>query len=191
MTVEVPVVPAQTEPPVAPVTSVVTPEPPVTPVTPVVEPEKEIMIPKTRFDEVNSKHKELAGQLATMEASKLAMEKEIADMKLASEGTQTSIKETTEKLTSEVEKYKTLVGEMVASKLQAIPEDMQDLVPTELSDEQKIAWISKAEEKGLFKKQAQVVVGTPLNHSSNADALDKVQKMNPLQALVSFYSGSK
>jgi len=189
MTVEIPVVPVT---PVTPVTpEPVVPVTPVVPVVPVVEPVKEIMIPKERFDEVNNKHKLLADQMATMEASKLAMEKELADMKLASEGTQTSIKETTDKLTSEVEKYKTLVGEMVASKLQAIPEDMRELVPAELSDEQKIAWISKAEEKGLFKKQAQVVVGTPLNHSSNADALDKVQKMNPLQALVSFYSGSK
>lgn len=173
--------------PVVPVTEPVVPV--AEPVAPPVEAPKEVMIPKGRFDEVNNKQKELAGELEQMKQAKLAMEKELANMKLASEGTQNSIKETTEKLQSEVEKYKTLMGEMVASKLQAIPEDMHDLVPEGLSDEQKIAWISKAEEKGLFKKQAQVVVGTPLNHSSNTE--EKVQKMNPLQALVSFYSGSK
>lgn len=177
---------------------VVTPETvePVTPVTPEsvvppVEPVKEIMIPKARFDEVNTKHKELAGQVEEMQKTKEAMEKELSDMKIASEGTQASIKETTEKLQAEVTKYETLMGEMVASKLQAIPEELQDLVPDGLTVEQKLAWINKAEEKGLFTKQAQVVVGTPLNHSSSESKVEQVQKMNPLQALVSFYSGNK
>jgi hypothetical protein len=174
----------------------VTPEVPVTPVVPEapvppVEPEKELMIPKTRFDEVNNKHKDMVGKLATLEASKLAMEKELADMKLASEGSQTSITEATDKLKAEELKYSTLMESTIASKMATIPEDMQDLVPDGLTVEQKIAWIGKAEEKGLFKKQVKANIGDALNHSSNTSQSEKLQKMNPFQALVSFYSGSK
>lgn len=158
-----------------------------------VETKKDIMIPKERFDEVNGKYKELSSQVAEMQKAKEAMEAQLAEMKKASEATQSSITETTSKLEDQVKSYETLMNEMVQTKLQAIPEEMQDLIPEGLSTEQKLAWINKAEAKGLFKKEEKpkVVVGQPLNHSSEQDRAERMKKMNPLQLLASYYGDSK
>ncbi|MDF2010203.1 hypothetical protein [Priestia megaterium] len=150
---------------------------------------KPIMIPKERFDEVNGKYKELSGQLSEMQKAKEAMEQQLAEMQKANETTSSSIQQTTEKLEGQVKQYETLIGEMVTTKLQAIPEDMHDLIPEGLSTEQKLAWINKAEGKGLFKKQKTVEIGTPLNHSSEQDTTERMKKMNPLQLFASYYGG--
>jgi uncharacterized coiled-coil DUF342 family protein len=156
------------------------------------ETKKDIMIPKERFDEVNGKYKELSAQVKAMEEAKEAMEAQLAEMKQASEQTNTSISETTEKLEGQVKQYETLLNEMVSTKLQAIPEDMQELIPEGLSTEQKLSWINKAESKGLFGKKAQQVeIGKPLNHSSEQDKAERMKKMNPLQLLASYYGDSK
>lgn len=184
------------EPIVEPV--VETPTEPVTPVTPEVpaeptpEPKPEVMIPKDRFDEVNKKQKELSKQVKEMEEAKAAMAAQLEEMKKSSEETQASILETTKKLEGQVNQYETVMTELVTTKLSAIPEDMRDLIPDGLSTEQKLAWINKAESKGLFKKQqTTVAVGTPLNHSSEVDKAERVRKMNPLQALAAYYSEKK
>jgi hypothetical protein len=181
--------PIVTEPKVEPIID--TKVEPVVKTEPPVEPKKEIMIPKERFDEVNGKYKELAGQMEEMKTAKEDMQKLLADMKTAQEGTQTSIADTTAKLEAQVKSYETLMNEMVSTKLQAVPEDMQELIPEGLSTEQKLAWINKAEAKGLFKPKDKVVIGQPLNHSSEQDKVERMKKMNPLQLLASYYGDSK
>lgn len=153
------------------------------------ESKKEIMIPKERFDEVNGKYKELAGQMEEMQKAKEAMEAQLAEMKQTSEATQTSITETTSKLEGQVKQYESLMQEMVTTKLSTIPEEMHELIPEGLSVEQKLSWINKAEAKGVFGKKQIVEIGKPLNHSSEQDKAERVKKMNPLQALASFYAG--
>lgn len=152
---------------------------------------KKIMIPKERFDEVNQKYKELASQLEEMKKAKEEMERQLAEMKQASEQTRITIQETTSKLEEQVKHYEALMNEMVETKLKQIPENMRDLVPEGLSIEQKLAWINKAEAKGLFKKPQQVVIGQPLNHSSEQDKVERMRKMSPLQLLSSFYASNK
>lgn len=154
------------------------------------ESKKDIMIPKERFDEVNKKYKELTSQMDEMKQAKEQMEKMLAEMKAAQEGTQSTIQETTSKLEAQVKSYEALLTEMVETKLKAVPEDMHELIPDGLSLEQKLAWINKAEAKGLFKKE-KVVIGQPLNHSSEQDKTERMKKMNPLQLLASYYGESK
>lgn len=164
------------------------PEVEVTPETkPETETKKDIMIPKERFDEVNGKYKELSGQLSEMQKAKEAMEQQLAEMQKANETTSSSIQQTTEKLEGQVKQYETLINEMVTTKLQAIPEDLHELIPEGLSAEQKLSWINKAEGKGLFKKQKAVEIGTPLNHSSEQETTERMKKMNPLQLFASYY----
>jgi seryl-tRNA synthetase len=153
--------------------------------------EKEIMIPKERFDEVNGKYKELSSQMKEMQKAKEAMESQLAEMKNASEKTTSSIKETAEKLETQVKQYETVMTEMFTTKLETVPDEYHDLIP-EGTAEQKLAFINKLEQKGLLKKAAkQVELGTPLNHSANENQAERVKKMNPLQALASYYSQGK
>lgn len=157
-----------------------------------VEPKKEIMIPKERFDEVNGKYKELATQMEELKQAKAEVDRLLEDMKQQQEGTQTTIAENTSKLEAQVQSYETLMNEMVETKLQALPTELHELVPEGLTIEQKLSWINKAEAKGLFKKQTQqIVVGQPLNHSSEHDKVERMRKMNPLQLLTSYYGESR
>lgn len=152
--------------------------------------EKEIMIPKERFDDVNNKYKTLSAQVEKMQKDKEEMERLLQDMKQESEKTTSSIEDTTAKLETQVKQYESLMNEMVETKLKAVPEEMHDLVPDGLTVEQKLAWLNKAEAKGLFKKE-QPVIGTPLNHSAELQQKEKMKSMNPLQLLSSFYSEKK
>lgn len=153
------------------------------------ETKKDIMIPKERFDEVNGKYKELAGQLEQMQKDKEDMEKLVSSLKESSDASTSSVKETAEKLEGQVKKYESLIENMVEAKVKTIPEEYTELIPEGLSSEQKLAWITKAEEKGLFKKE-KVKIGEPLNHSSDQEQSEKIKKMNPLQLFASYYSNS-
>lgn len=155
------------------------------------KPESRIMIPKERFDEVNQKYKELAVQVEEMQKAKEAMEAQLQQMKQASEQTSSSIKETTEKLEGQVKQYENLMNQMLETKLQSIPEEMQELIPEGLNTEQKLAWINKAESKGLFKPKEKVVIGQPLNHSADLEQKERYKKMNPIQLLASYYGERK
>lgn len=142
---------------------------------------KPVMIPKERFDEVNTKYKELAGQVAEMLKAK-----EVAEQ------TATSLTTDSETLKGKVEHYETLMKGMVEVKISAIPEEMKDLIPEGLSTEQTLSWLSKAEEKGLFVKQVkQVEIGQPLNHSNEQNQEERMKKMNPLQLMASYYGGGQ
>src|SRR5690606_6377506 len=131
------------------------------------EVKKEIMIPKERFDEVNVKYKEVAGQLTELQKAKQDMEAQLEEIKKAEEAKKASVAEVTTKLEEQVKSYQSVIESMVEAKIQTIPEDMQDLIPEGLTTEQRLSWLNKADEKGLFKKKvAQVEIGKPLNHSS-------------------------
>lgn len=156
------------------------------------ETKKEIMIPKERFDEVNGKYKELASQMEEMKQAKEQMEQMLAEMKEKQEGTQSTIAETTSKLEAQVQNYEAVMNELVQTKLETVPKELHELIPEGLTVEQKLSWLNKAEAKGLFKTQtAKVVVGQPLNHSSEQDKTERMKKMNPLQLLASYYGENR
>lgn len=152
------------------------------------ETEKEIMIPKKRFDEVNNKYKELVQQMESLKEKDKETESKIEE-ETKQEETVTNPK--LEELEKQVESFQNVFTEMVDAKIKEIPEDMRDLIPEGLTIEQKLSWINKAEEKGLFKKKQNVVVGQPLNHSSEQEKKERIKKLNPLQLLSSYYGESK
>ena len=128
--------------------------------------QKEQMIPKTRFDEINNKYKDVQTQLQELmnkqqEAERKAAE-EAGNYKKLYEDSLTELNSFKENSTSLEDRYKQLesvVGELLTAKLNNIPEKFHDLIPDNLSVEAKLSWITKAEEKGLFGVQQKEVGG--------------------------------
>jgi DNA repair exonuclease SbcCD ATPase subunit len=153
------------------------------------------MIPKSRFDEVNQKFKDVQTQLnellsAKQEAEKKAQEeqgkfqelyentsKEYSDFKSKFESVDTRAKE-----------LEGVITGLLETKLEAIPQDYHDLIPGNLTPEQKLDWINKAETKGLFGKREQKPVGETTN-PSHAQAFD-LNSLSPVQLMKAGY-GSK
>jgi len=174
-------------------TDPVTPTAPVTPVAPKADPEA--MIPKTRFDEINDKYKAMADKVT-------AFEKSQADAKLAqdqkdleAQKAQGKFEELYTNSQKELDTYKpfetrtkqleTLIQGMVETKLQAVPKEMVDLVPTNITVEQTLDWLNKAESKGLFGtgKTAPKEIGKPSNKSNETPKVDAVN-MSPLDKIL-------
>ncbi|MGM0904257.1 MAG: hypothetical protein ACQEXB_24535 [Bacillota bacterium] len=153
------------------------------------------MIPKSRFDEVNQKFKDVQTQLnellsAKQEADRKAQEeqgkfqelyentsKEYSDFKSKFESVDTRAKE-----------LEGVINGLLETKLEAIPQDYHDLIPGNLTPEQKLDWINKAETKGLFGKREQKPVGETTN-PSHAQAFD-LNSLSPVQLMKAGY-GSK
>jgi hypothetical protein len=149
----------------------------------------EIMIPKSRFDEVNAKYKE-----AKTGYESLIAEKEQAEVKSQEE--QGKYQELYEKTTKDLDGFKSqfetadtrvkelegVIEELYKSKLVAVPEDYHDLIPDHLSVEQKLSWIEKAEAKGMFGNlKSDKPVGDATNPSPK-QSID-LNNMNSMQLL--------
>jgi archaellum component FlaC len=155
----------------------------------------EVMIPKHRFDEVNNKYKEVKAQLDAIleqqaEAERKAQEeqgkfKELYE-KTASEFTM--FKEQYEQVEARAKQLESVIQSLLETKLSAIDEQYHDLIPDNLTPEEKLAWIDKAEQKGLFGKKAQTPIGEGTN-PSQAQAID-LNSLSPIQLLRAGY-GSK
>lgn len=93
---------------------------------------------------------------------------------------------------AQIQEYETLVGNMVESKMNQVPADLKDLIPDNMDLKQKLAWLEKAEAKGIFNKEAKkkpnVEVGKPMN--TETPAVD-TSKMSAGQLLKMAYSSTK
>lgn len=108
--------------------------------------ENEHMIPKSRFDEINTKAKKLEDELRKIEEER---QKEIEERLVE----QQQYKELAEKRgkdlaelqakAQKVDAYEQTLTAVYEASLQELPEDMRDLVPEELSIQQKLNWLSK------------------------------------------------
>lgn len=144
--------------------------------------QNEHMIPKSRFDEVNQKYKELQTTV-----NKLASDKEEADRKAKEEaGEYKTLYESTNKeygdfksqfesLQGRNKELEGVINTLLDTKLQSVPEDYHELIPEHLTPEAKLAWIDKAEAKGLFGKVVQEPVGKQTNGSSGNQTITKEQ----------------
>lgn len=174
------------------------PEEVVAPVTPVVEtpvnevPKADPMIPKVRFDEVNSKYKEMADKVAAFEKAETDRQAAQEQVTLDTKKKQGEFEDLYNGLQKELDTYKvyeertksleTVITSMVETKLAAISEDLHDLVPSNLTAEQTLDWLNKAESKGIFGKAEPKDIGKPSNQTNTepklADkklsALDKI-----------------
>lgn len=176
------------------VTEPTTTEPVVEPTT-TPEPVKETMIPKTRFDEVNGKLKEMADKVAEFEkiqaqakadaeAKELEAKKEQGKFEELYLNSQKEI-ETLKLTQSRATELETVITGMVETKLKAVPEEMHDLIPANLSAEATLDWLNKAESKGLFGKPEAKEIGKPSNKSNESPKVDKAN----LSALDKILSG--
>lgn len=163
------------------------------------ETKTETMIPKSRFDEINQRNKEMASQLAELqkaqeEADALKQEQEKAEAEKRGEF-ERLYKEKTQEAESlltfkeRAEKLEATFGSMVDSKLSTIPEEFHELIPSNLTAEAKLEWIAKAESKGLFKGATEQPIGQPTN--PKGESKRDVTKMSPMEKLLMGYGKRK
>jgi ribonucleoside-triphosphate reductase len=149
---------------------------------------QEIMIPKTRFDEINKKYKDLADKVAEFEKVKQETEKkkaeELGEFEKLYKETSKEIDGYKSKSTQAEERAKhleTVVNELIENKLKDVPDEFKELIPDGMSAEEKLAWINKAESKGLFKKATGTVeIGKPMNFGApniDVNALSAKEKL--------------
>ena len=135
------------------------------------------MIPKERFDEVNSRMKEYEKKLQAQEkALKEAQEarlKEKEDYKQLYEQTTAELSEL-KPLAEQVETYKETMQYLFESQVADIPEEMRSLIPDELSVKQKLDWIAK--NRGLLLKPVAPNIGAG-NRGSGAS--HKTRELTP------------
>ncbi|MBU5211065.1 hypothetical protein MHI39_20215 [Heyndrickxia sp. FSL K6-6286] len=144
---------------------------------------KEHMIPKSRFDEVNQKYKDVQSQLDQLLTDKIAAEtkakEESGEYRELYERTTKEFgefKSQFESVESRAKELESVVNTLLQTKLSGIPEEFHDLIPENLTPEAKLDWINKAETKGLFKEsKVEQPVGGPTNPSNKQKIdLDKL-----------------
>lgn len=156
----------------------------------------ENMIPKSRFDEVNNKFKELQDQL-----DKINKQKEQDE--LDSKKKKGEFEELFNNAQNELETYKTqsqqtservtelegIIQTLVDAELEAVPEELRDLVPANFTPEQKLSWINTAKQKGLFGTQTNPKEDEQLGGATNNQQQQQVDvsKMSVAEMLRSAY----
>jgi ribonucleoside-triphosphate reductase len=151
------------------------------------------MIPLSRFNEVNSKYKELAEKVqafeqAQAEAERLDQEKkgEFEKLYREKEGELSKYQKDLESISERAKALESRFEAMVNSKIETIDEDYRDLIPSNLSNEEKLEWIDKAEKKGLFKKaNEEVTIGESTNRKQELKR--DVGKMSAMEKLLMGY----
>jgi ElaB/YqjD/DUF883 family membrane-anchored ribosome-binding protein len=151
------------------------------------------MIPKTRFDEINSKYKDVQSQLDELLTAKQQQEKQAKEeqgkfQELYEDTNKQldSYKSQHEQSSERVKALESVMNDMLTAKLEAIPEDYHDIIPDGLSAEQKLAWVDRAEQKGLFgSKKFDEPLGEDTNPSQQETS--DVNKLNPFQMLKNGY----
>lgn len=120
------------------------------------------MIPKTRFDEVNKKAKELQAQLDALQKAQDEEERTKAEeqgeyQRLYQETTSEvdRLKGVYDTASARAQELEGIVSGLLDAKLDAIPEQFRGLVPDGLTPEAKLAWLTKAEASGLFAPKEQ------------------------------------
>lgn len=165
-----------------------------TPVAPTEPSEK--MIPKSRFDEINTRYKETESRLAELEAMLAERQKADEEAELKSKEEQGKFEELYRSVESElngvkdkattyesrVSELETLINTMVEAEVAAIGEDFADLIPSGLSPEAKLEWINKAKAKGLFGKK-DVEIGSSKAGGENKPPKVDMSKINPLDKI--------
>lgn len=132
------------------------------------------MIPKSRFDEVNNKFKDVQAQLDQLLQEKQNQELETKKKQGEFENLYEEASKEAERFKGESTQYSSRVQElegiiegMVQSKLEEIPEELHDIIPNGMSPEQKLQWIATAQSKGLFGAKTNPKENEELGGSTN------------------------
>ncbi|ACV64597.1 Oxygen-sensitive ribonucleoside-triphosphate reductase-like protein [Desulfofarcimen acetoxidans DSM 771] len=131
--------------------------------------QQEDMIPKSSFEEVNQKYKDIQAKLESLlaEKEKADTEKVKADKKAKEEQGKyeelyktaneelVKVKDSYKSTSVRVQELETVINGLLEAKLADVPKEFHDLVPANLTPEAKLSWLSNAESKGLFKSVSQ------------------------------------
>lgn len=118
------------------------------------------MIPKERFDEVNTRMKEYEKKLQAQEkALKEAHEARLKEQENYKELYERTTAEVSElkPLAEQVEAYKETMTHLFEAQVEDIPEELRSLIPDELSVKQKLDWIAR--NKNLLLKPVAPNIG--------------------------------
>lgn len=164
--------------------------------------DKGIMIPKSRFDEVNENYKSIKAELDALKESKSQAEKEAeeqarkdAESKGEYESLYNESKVQLEAVTKEndsnkdrVASLEKVINGLLETKLESIDKSYHDLIPDSLTSEEKLAWVDSAESKGLFgnKTNANEPVGKKTNGNGSHEV--DVNSLSPIQLMMSGYA---
>ncbi|MDF9638797.1 hypothetical protein [Bacillus cereus] len=154
------------------------------------------MIPKTRFDEVNTELKDLKAQLESFTKAKAKDEKvkaeklgEFEQLYRTAEGQVADLTNQHKSASERVTALEGILGGMLETKMSAIPEEFHELIPEGMSLEAKLSWLDKAQAKGMFKKADDVVIGEAT--SRKAEPKVDVKQMSPIEKILASYSKQK
>lgn len=152
----------------------------------------EHMIPKSRFDEINTRAKETQQKLDALLKEKEEAETQSKEKQGEFESLYTKSKTEADTLKADAKANAERLGALegvittlLDAKLANIDEGFHELIPTNLTAEQKLAWVTKAEAKGLFGKKEEEPLGMATN-PSNA-SLGDINGLDPLQMFMAGY----
>ncbi|WP_427036639.1 hypothetical protein [Cytobacillus pseudoceanisediminis] len=159
---------------------------------------KEHMIPKSRFDEVNQRYKDIQAKMDQFLAEKSDAEKksqkEQGKFQELYESTSkefSEVKSQFESVQNRAKELEGVVNSLLETKLKGIPEEFHDLIPGNLTPEGKLDWINKAEAKGLFGRRPQQPIGEMTNgNESKGITKEQFQKM-PYKERIQIFSKNR
>lgn len=137
----------------------------------------EHMIPKSRFDEVNNKFKELKKQLDDMQRSKSESETKSLEEQKRYQELYEKLKAETDPIrqaSEQLQRYRESFENSLKARIERIPEDKRRVIPAFDDPIQTMAWLDEAESLNLFgapsKPQAPNLNGTSGAVGSAKDA---------------------
>lgn len=138
----------------------------------------EHMIPKARFDEVNEARRKAEDRLAQIETErKVETEKRLAEQnqykELAEARGVDLVK--AQAIASKVDVYEKTLADVLAAQVASLPEDKRDLVPDELTTQQKLSWLAK--NAAILKAPASFDIG-----AGRQGGGEPPKKVSPLSA---------
>lgn len=146
-------------------------------------------VPYSRFDEVNKRANEAEAELqkikdAEAERVRLAKEKqgEYETLYQEADGKAKKFEQNYETAKEKAKRLEGVVNNILNTKLESIPEEFHELIPENLSPEQKLDWIEKASAKGLFKDKSQEPLGGATNPTQQPIDLDSLNVQQLMQS---------
>lgn len=145
-------------------------------------------------DKTEELNKEIEGlnaeidRLKQLETDKATLEQKVSDLESQINQANTD-KDSSSELAKE---YEDVINGMLNAQIEAIPENMRELIPANLNLKEKMAWLNKASELGLFKvqdKNIDIEIGKPLNPNNSKQAVDTANA-SPSTLITMAYSNS-
>jgi hypothetical protein len=143
------------------------------------------MIPKKRFDDINSRYKALNEDYKNRQTEYDDMVKQLDETKVSTK----QLEETIAAGNQRVEALEGVLKTMLDAELEQVDEEYRELVPADKPIEQQLEWLAKAKSKGLFvSKGMEFEIGGMSNPGRQGGTTKGHENMNPLQLLTMGYS---